>query len=174
MAGPSPQALDDAQALFLERWGDMGPAWGVSRTLSQIHALLMISPEPLNTDQVMEGLDISRGSAHTNLRELCDWGLVRRVRLPGDRKDYYEAEKDVWRVTQLLARQRRRREVEPTIEALDACLEQTKGLRGAEAKAFRGQLEELRRFAGLGESVLRKVESQHASRILSWIARFLK
>lgn len=167
------KALQDAQAQFLARWGDMGPAWGVSRTLSQIHALLMIASEPRNTDQVMDDLGISRGSAHTNLHELCDWGLARRVRIAGDRKDYYEAEKDVWRVVQLLARQRRRREVEPTIDALDACLEQTRGLRGKDARAFRAQLEELRRFAGLGDRMLAKVERQRATGILGWITRFL-
>ena len=174
MADVTPKALRAAQDLFLERWGAMGPAWGVSRTLSQIHALLMVSPAPRTTDEIMDALQISRGSAHGNLQELVAWGLVRRVKPTGARKDHYEAEKDVWKVVQAIARQRRRKEVDPVIRALDDCLDRTKGLRGAEAKAFRRQILELRRFAGLGDEVLGKVERMRAGGLLAWIGRFLR
>ena len=170
----TPKALAEAKAEFLARWGEFGPAWGVSRTMSQIHALLMVSPEPLSTDQIMSALDVSRGSAHGNLKELVEWGLVRRRKLPGGRKDYYEAEKDVWRVVQLIARQRRRKEVEPVLDVLDDCLDRTQGLKTAEAKAFRGQLAELRRFAGLGDKVLEKTSRLRSPSLLKWIARFLR
>ena len=146
----------------------------MSRTLSQTHALLMVSPEPLNTDQIMAGLGVSRGGAHASLRELSDWGLVRRICLPGDRKDYYEAGKDVWRVVQLIARQRRRKEVEPVLDALDECLAGTQGIRGAEARAFRAQLTELRRFARIGDRVLERVGRQRSVSLLGWVTRFLK
>lgn len=170
----TPKILRDARAEFLDRWGELGPAWGVNRTMSRIHALLMVAPEPLNTDEIMAALDVSRGNAHGNVKELCAWGLLRRVRRPGDRKDYYEAEKDVWRVIQLIARQRRRKEVEPVLDALEGSLARTKGLKSAEAKAFRKQLLELHRFAKLGDRVLAKTERMASPGLLRWVTRFLK
>ena len=170
----TPDVLAEATAEFLTRWGEFGPAWGVSRTMSQIHALLMIAPEPLNTDEIMDALAVSRGSAHGNLKELAAWGLVRRRKLPGDRKDYYEAEKDVWRVLQLIARQRKRKEVDPVLDVLSDCLERTRGLTSAEAKAFRHQIAELHRFAKLGDQVLEKTSRLRSPSLLEWVARFLR
>lgn len=173
MPRPARKTLEEAKAAFLAAWGAMGPNWGVNRTMSQIHALLMVEPDALTTDDVMAALAISRGNAHANIRELCDWGLLRKVKRPGDRKDYYVAEKEVWKVVQSIVRVRRRREVEPVLATLDACLAQTQGLRTKEAKAFRGQLEELRRFARLGDAALGKVERGPSSRVLPWVLRFL-
>jgi len=142
--------------------------------MSQIHALLMVSPEPLDTDEIMAALDVSRGSAHGNLKELMAWGLVRRRRLPGSRRDHYEAEKDVWRVVQRIARQRRRKEVEPVLDVLADCLDRTKGLRTTEARAFRRQLSELLRFARLGDRILAKGSRLRSASLLTWATRFLR
>ncbi|MCB0787033.1 MAG: ArsR family transcriptional regulator, partial [Flavobacteriales bacterium] len=88
--------LPEARRKFIEAWGAFGSAWGISRTMAQVHALLLLATEPLSTDDVMEQLNISRGNANMNLRALIDWGLVSKVLKPGDRKDHFEAEKDVW------------------------------------------------------------------------------
>lgn len=170
----SPKKLMAARAEFLAKWGALGPAWGVSRTMSQIHALLMVSPEPQNTDSVMAALQISRGNAHANIKELCDWGLLSKVAKPGDRKDYYQAEKDVWRVVQCITRARKRMELEPVLQTLAACIEQTRKLKDPESKAFRKQLGELQRFAKLGDRLMERVTRGASSRILPWVLRFLK
>jgi DNA-binding transcriptional regulator GbsR (MarR family) len=170
---PPPQALLDAKEAFLSQWGALGPAWGINRTMSQIHALLMVAPESMNTDQIMEALDISRGNAHGNIKELCAWGLLRKVTRRGDRKDYYEAEKDVWRVVQLITRERKRKELEPVLATLDDCLARTRRLKDAHSRAFRKQLGELQRFAQLGDRVMERVSRQGSGRILPWILRFL-
>ena len=94
---------------FIAQWGALGSAWGINRTMAQIHALLMISPQPLSTDDIMEDLQISRGNAHTNLRELTGWGLIRSVIRKGERKEYFEAEKDVWKIFCIVTRERKRR-----------------------------------------------------------------
>src|SRR5947208_14026578 len=96
---PSPEAAQLAAARdeFVMQWGGIGSAWGINRTMGQIRALLIISPRALTTDEVMEELQISRGNAHTNLRELVGWTLVRSVVRKGERKEYFEAEKDVWK-----------------------------------------------------------------------------
>ncbi len=118
----------------------MGGAWGINRTMAQVHALLMTSDRPLTTDEVMADLKISRGNAHQNLRELIGWGLVRSVIRKGERKEFFEAEKDVWRMFCTVARERQRREIEPALRALHACEAQTRGLRGEKAAAFNRQI----------------------------------
>jgi len=90
--------FENAKEEYIAQWGALGTSWGISRTMAQVHALLMISPEPLSTDQCMEELQISRGNAHTNLKELVGWGLVKIVVKKGERKEFFEAEKDVWKV----------------------------------------------------------------------------
>ena len=83
---------------FIAQWGALGSSWGISRTMAQVHALLMVSPAPMSTDEVMEELVVSRGNAHTNLKELVGWGLIRVVVKKGERKEFFEAEKDVWKM----------------------------------------------------------------------------
>ena len=93
-----PNALTQARDEFVAEWGAMGSAWGINRTMAQIHALLITTPGPMTTDEIMEYLKISRGNAHGNLRELVSWGLVRGVIRKGERREYFEAEKDVWKM----------------------------------------------------------------------------
>lgn len=115
--------LAEAEALFIRRWGEMAASWGISRTMAEIHALLYLTPEPLCTDDIMERLSVSRGSASMNLRQLVNWGLIYRVHQRGDRKEYFQAEKDVWQMFQTILRERKRREVEPIVEAIERCQE---------------------------------------------------
>ena len=169
----SPRVLVEARQDFLDQWATLGPAWGVNRTMSQIHALLMIQNEPLNTDEIMAELGVSRGNAHANLKELLTWGLLKSIKVPGDRKEYFEAEKDVWRVVQLITRERKRKELQPVLDTLGDCLEKTKGLKDAESKAFRKQIRELQKFAQLGDRVMERISSRKSGFILPWIAKFL-
>lgn len=118
-ARPAPRAsLVDAEDRFVAAWGQMGSTWGVSRTMAEAHALLFITGRPLCTDEVMERLEISRGNASMSLRALLDWGIVTRVHKRGDRKEYFEAEQDPWRLVQLVVRERMKREVHPVLAAL--------------------------------------------------------
>lgn len=116
-------AVQAAETLFIRRWGEMAAMWGVGRTMAEIHALLFLSSRPLCTDDVMDKLAVSRGSASTNLRELVNWGLIFRVHRRGDRKEYFEAEKDVWTMFETIFRERRRREVQPIVETIHRCVE---------------------------------------------------
>lgn len=114
----SDDARLQAQERFIQAWGQMAGAWGVSRTMAEAHALLYISGEPLNTDQVMERLSISRGNASMSLRALVDWGLVTRVHRLGDRKEYFAAEQDLWTMLRTILRERKKRELDPLRAAL--------------------------------------------------------
>jgi DNA-binding transcriptional regulator GbsR (MarR family) len=118
-----PPTLADAKHLLVRRWGEMGGYWGISRTMAEIHALLFVSGQSLCTDDIMEQLHVSRGNASMNLRALVDWGLIRREHRFGDRKEYFQADADVWHMFETIMRERRRREVEPILATIDRCRE---------------------------------------------------
>jgi len=151
--------LKQSRDEFIAQWGAMGTQWGINRTMAQVHALLMISIQPMCTDDVMEELAISRGNAHTNLKELVSWGLLRMIVVKGDRRDFYEAEKDVWKMFIIITRERKRREIDPALTLLAKCEEDTKGLKSEEAKAFQKQVKELREFMVFASSLSDKVAS---------------
>src|SRR6267142_575852 len=139
-------ALGEARDQFVSQWGVIGSAWGVNRTMAQIHALLITAPAALSTDDIMEERKISRGNAHSNLRDLVSWGLVRSVVRKGERKEFFEAEKDVWKMFCIIIRERRRRELRPAQAVLKECAERTKGMKCAEAVAFNKQIKSLGDF----------------------------
>jgi len=111
--------LPEAKQQFISSWGAFGTHWGINRTMAQIHALLLISPDPLTQDDIMEDLNISRGNTSMNIRELINWGLVERVLLPGERKEFFTAEKDIWKVVKQIVKERKKRELEPMMQLLD-------------------------------------------------------
>ena len=110
--------FNQAKEQFIQTWGTLGSEWGINRSMAQVHALLLISPEPLSTENVMEELSISRGNANMNLRDLINWNLISKVLVPGDRKEYFEAEKDLWEIARRIAKERKRRELEPVLKVL--------------------------------------------------------
>jgi len=110
--------LKEAKKQFVQTWARLGGEWGINRTMAQVHALLLATEKPLTTDDVMEELKISRGNANTNLRELMNWNLIYRDNVPGDRKEYFRAEKNVWEIAKRIARERKKREVEPLLREL--------------------------------------------------------
>jgi DNA-binding transcriptional regulator GbsR (MarR family) len=111
--------LIEAKQQFISSWGAFGTHWGINRTMAQIHALLLISPDPITQDDIMEGLNISRGNTNMNIRELINWGLVDRVILPGERKEFFIAEKDIWKVVRQIVKERKKRELDPMLKLLD-------------------------------------------------------
>lgn len=110
--------FSEAKKQFIQTWGTLASEWGINRSMAQVHALLLISPKPLSTEEVMDELSISRGSANMNLRELMSWDLISKVLEPGDRKEYFEAEKDIWEIARRIAKERKRKELEPVLKVL--------------------------------------------------------
>ncbi len=107
---------------FVAHFGEMGSRWGINRTVGQIYALLFISQHPLNADDIAEALAFSRSNVSMGLKELQSWRLVKLRHLPGDRREYFEAPQDVWEIFRVLAEERRRREIEPTLSMLRMAL----------------------------------------------------
>jgi len=150
-------AVEDARDRFIEAWGNFGSAWGINRTMAQIHALLLLEPEPLSAEQVMERLNISRGNVNMNLRALMDWGLVVRQLRLGERREYFVADKDIWQVTRKVTRERKKRELAPLIELLQELGEVGAGSTEPRARVLHDSVTRIRRFAGAADRVLESV-----------------
>ena len=146
--------LSEAKLQFIASWGAFGTHWGINRTMAQIHALLMVSPDPLTQDEVMEQLNISRGNVNMNMRDLISWGLVERVILPGERKEYFSAEKDIWKVATQIIRERKKRELDPMMKLL-AQLENIDGdKKDKHVKQFTDTVSGIRKFGKQADQVL--------------------
>src|SRR3982074_1808927 len=114
--------LSPVQTKFVLHWGEMGTRWGVNRTVAQIHALLYLSPTPLNADDIMEALAVARSTVSTSLKELQGWGIVKLVHVVGDKRDHFESMKDVWEMFRVVLDERKKRECDPTMRLLQECI----------------------------------------------------
>ena len=137
--------LTDVQRQFILHWGEMGARWGINRTVAQIHALLHLSEESLSADAIADALGVARSNVSTSLRELQGWGIVRAVHVLGDRRVHFESTRNVWELFRTIVDQRKRREIDPTLETLRKALD---GLDGAKSgdRYTRERLQELLEF----------------------------
>ncbi|MGB3006079.1 MAG: MarR family transcriptional regulator [Chitinophagaceae bacterium] len=146
--------LIEAKQHFISSWGAFGTHWGINRTMAQIHALLLISPDPQTQDDIMEELNISRGNVNMNIRELINWGLVERVLLTGERKEFFTAEKDIWKVVKQIVKERKKRELEPMLHLLDK-LENVEGdKRDKHVKAFVDTISSIKKLGNQADKTL--------------------
>jgi len=148
--------LDTVTEKFILHWGEMGTRWGVNRTVAQIHALLYLSSQPLNAEEIANTLSIARSNVSTSLRELESWGIVKAVHLLGDRREHYEAMKDVWEMARIILDERKRREIDPTVGVLRDCLHEVEG-KGAGAAELRERLKAMLEFVEMLTSLYGQV-----------------
>ena len=118
----STTSLNPVQQKFILHWGEMGTRWGINRTVAQIHALLFISPKPLNAENLVQALGVARSNVSNSLKELQGWGIVRRVHVMGDSRDHFESMKDVWDMFRVVLDERKKREIDPTQNLLRECI----------------------------------------------------
>src|SRR4249920_3574931 len=116
------KSLTPVQQRFILHWGEMGVRWGINRTMAQMHALLYLSPEPLHAEAIADALGVARSNVSNSLRELQNWGIVKIVHVMGDRRDHFESMKDVWEMFRQVLDERKRREIDPTLNMLRACI----------------------------------------------------
>src|SRR5689334_8742065 len=114
--------LTPVQQKFVLHWGEMGTRWGINRTVAQIHALLYISPKPLNAEEISDTLSVARSNVSTSLKELQGWGIVRLTHVLGDKRDHFESMKEVWEMFRVVLDERKKREIDPTIHMLRECV----------------------------------------------------
>jgi DNA-binding transcriptional regulator GbsR (MarR family) len=150
---------------FVLHWGEMGTRWGINRTVAQVHALLFISPKPLPADEIAVTLGIARSNASTSLRELRNWGIVHVVHVLGDRRDHFESMKDVVAMFRVVARERKKREIDPTVRILQQCIAESAKQKPTD-KYSRDRLADLLNFFELAESAYAQVEKLPTSALL--------
>ncbi len=146
--------LAEAKSQFVQAWGTLGSKWGINRTMAQLHALLMVSPEPLSTEDLMAQLNISRGNVNMNVRDLIDWGLVEKVHKPGERREFFQAEKDIWKVTRQVAKERKKRELEPILKVLEQLSDVEGDKRDKNVKAFTDSISNIKRVAAQADKTI--------------------
>lgn len=125
--------LTPIQQKFILHWGEMGARWGINRTVAQVHALLFLSPRPLNAEEIATTLDVARSNVSTTLRELQGWGIVRVVHVLGDRRDYFDSMKDVWEMFRIIVDERKKREADPVVTMLREAVAEAKKPGAADA-----------------------------------------
>lgn len=147
--------LQEGRDNFIQAWGTLGASWGINKAMAHIHGLLLIAPESITTEDIMEKLSMSRGNTNMNVRTLIDWGLVYREHKPGDRKEYFYAEKDIWEVARRVARERRKRELEPMMRLVNQ-LKDVKTDKTREAEEFKKVTTDIARFSQKADGMLDK------------------
>ena len=146
--------ITEAKQKFIEQWGILATQWGINRTMAQVHALLLISDKNMSTDDIMTALSISRGNANMNVRELMNWNLVRKVIAPGDRKEYFTAEKDMWKVAMHIMEQRKKRELDPMVKLLDELSKVEGDKRNPEIKSFADSMNSIKKFSEQADKIM--------------------
>lgn len=154
-----------AKSTLIQSWGTLGSSWGINRTMAQIHILLMITPQPLSTEDIMEELNISRGNVNMNLRSLLEWGVIYKKLLPGERKEYFIAEKDIWELAGIVSKERRKRELEPAMRVLDQVSKIQEGPE-KEVSELKKVSKDLLEFSEMADSMLEKFSKSEQSRLL--------
>lgn len=110
--------LSEKTEMFISRYGEMASHWGLNRTECQIHALLFLSPKPLDAEEIAESLSVARSHVSNSLHELQNWGMVKPTRPLGSRREHYEAHGDVWDMFRQAVSEQKRREIDPWMKTL--------------------------------------------------------
>lgn len=158
--------LQTSKQKFIDTWGSLGSEWGINRSVAQVHALLLVSGEPVSTDEVMEALTISRGNANMSLRQLMDYGIIYKKVIPGDRKEYYLAEKDIWKWAVKIALMRKQKEIDPVMEVLKELKAETASNKSVEAKEFNETLNDIHAFTDQFSTLADKIFNSNRGELL--------
>ena len=163
----------EAKDKFIQTWGSLGTLWGINKAMAQIHALLLISPEPLSMEDVMEQLHISRGNTSMNLRQLIDWGIVYKTSKAGERKEYFTSEKDINELAKQIARERSRREIQPTLKVLKE-VSSIENDGSAKTSEFIKQTKALHDLAETADSIMNRLVNQESNWMTKTFMKLLK
>jgi DNA-binding transcriptional regulator GbsR (MarR family) len=166
--------LNEAKSQFISSWGAFGTHWGINRTMAQIHALLLISPDPLCAEDIMEELDISRGNANMNIRDLINWGLVQRTLITGERKEFFTAEKDIWKVVRQIVKERKKRELEPMLQLLDQLSQVEGDKKDKQVKSFLETVNGIKKLGAQADKTLDVMAKAEENWFLGGLVKFLK
>lgn len=162
--------LYKAREEFIKAWGNLGSNWGINKTMAQIHALLLVAPKYLSAEEIMEELNISRGNVNMNVRALIDWGLVYKESVIGERKEFFIAEKDMWKVSTRIMQERRRKELEPIKRVLSDLQNVNEGGTKEEIKSFKKTMNDIEKFSNDADKMINRLVSAQES----WFGDLIK
>ncbi len=158
--------IQESKQKFIGTWGSLGTEWGINKSVAQVHALLLVSTEPISTDEIMEQLTISRGNANMSIRQLMDYGIVYKKVVPGDRKEYFIAEKDIWKWAVKIAMMRKQKEIQPVMLVLEELKEETKKNKSAEGKEFYNTIDDIYSFTDQLSKLAEKIFNSNRGELL--------
>ncbi|MBE7464701.1 MAG: ArsR family transcriptional regulator [Planctomycetes bacterium] len=168
--------LSPIQEKFILHWGEMGTRWGINRTVAQIHALLYVSPQALHAEEIAKTLSVARSNVSTSLRELQGWGIVKIVHVLGDRRDHFESMTDVWEMFRVVFEERKRREIDPTLQVLRECLAQSEksGKEEALTRQRIGNMLEFLETMDAGFEQVRRMPTESLAKFMKTLGKILK
>lgn len=166
--------LQQAKQKFIQTWGSIGSDWGINKTMAQVHALLLIAPDPLSADEIMENLTISRGNVNMNVRALIDWGLVYRETVQGERKEFFRAEKDIYKVAKQIIKNRKQKELDPVLRLFSELKSVDTSSDTKEAKHFVMMIENLEDFVEDADNIVNKALTADENWIGKTLLKFMK
>ncbi|HEY5367590.1 MAG TPA: transcriptional regulator [Hanamia sp.] len=158
--------LEESKQKFIDIWGALGSEWGINKSVAQVQALLLVSTEPVSTDDIMESLTISRGNANMSLRQLLDYGIIYKRVIAGDRKEYFVAEKDIWKWAVKIAMMRKQKEIEPVMNVLNELKNEVKKDKTADGKEFFKTVDDLYSFTDQLSTLADKIFSSNRGELL--------
>ncbi len=165
--------LEEAKQQFINSWGAFGTQWGINRTMAQIHALLLISTAPITQDDVIEQLSISRGNVNMNIRDLIGWGLVERVIVSGERKEYFTADKNIWKVATQIIKERKKRELDPMLKLLSQ-LENIDDKKEKDAKEFLTVVSDIKKLGNHADTLLDLMIKAEENKFINGVLKIFK
>ena len=164
---------DSAKEEFIQAWGTLGTSWGINKTMAQIFALLLITPEKLSVEDIMSELSISRGNASMNLRALMDWNLVDKSTKKGERKEFFHCDRDVWALSRKVAEERKNREIKPILKVLNK-VNMLEDDNTAETREFKRVTGELMEIVNKTDQALTHFINSEKSWVMRWIFSLVK
>lgn len=164
--------LQEGKNKFIQAWGTLGSSWGINRTMAQVHALLLVSNEALSAEDIMRELKISRGNANMNIRALIDWGLVHKELKPGERKEFFVSEKDMWEMMKQIIVNRKKKELEPAIKVLNDVIRVEGDT--PDIEEFKRVVGELKMFSDKADIMLEKVVQSKPNWMIGTLMSMMK
>lgn len=158
--------LEESKQKFIDTWGALGSEWGINKSVAQVQALLLVSKEPVSTDEIMEQLTVSRGNANMSLRQLLDYGIIYKKVIAGDRKDYYVAEKDIWKWAVKIAMMRKQKEIEPVMSVLEELKDEAKKDKTDDGKEFYKMVNDIHSFTDQLSTLADKIFKSNRGELL--------
>lgn len=165
--------LAEAKQQFINSWGAFGTQWGINRTMAQIHALLLVNTEPITQDDIMNELKISRGNVNMNIRDLIGWGLVERVIVSGERREYFIADKNIWKVATQIIKERKKRELDPMLKLLGQ-LENIDDKKETGTKEFLNVVGDIKKLGNHADSLLDIMIKAEENKFITGVLKIFK